>query len=104
MSIKVTILNDGTQLLSDLKEVIDPTDRATQYLITKPFQIVYTPEVTLKEEKGDTESQVKKVGLKSWMDISEDSTYIINPATVTTVCEPVNDLKTMYQELTDGNN
>ena len=36
------------------------------------------------------------------MDISEDSTYIINPATVTTICDPVNDLKLMYQELTNG--
>ena len=102
MSIKVTILNDGTQLLCDLKEVVDPSDRGTQYLVTKPFELVYTPEVRLKEENAGTESQVNKVGLKSWMDISEDSTYIINPATVTTICDPVNDLKLMYQELTNG--
>ena len=36
------------------------------------------------------------------LEISEDSTYIINPATVTTICDPVNDLKLMYQELTNG--
>ena len=39
MSIKVAILNDGTQLLADVKEVTD--GEAKSFLVIKPFEIVY---------------------------------------------------------------
>ena len=100
MSIKVAILNDGTQLLADIKEVTDGELR--QYLVIKPFEIIYTPEMTLKEDGGATDSTVKKVGLKTWLEISEDDTYVLNPSTVATVCEPVADLRSMFEDLTNG--
>tara|TARA_B100000131_G_scaffold174158_1_gene168227 strand:+ start:58 stop:369 length:312 start_codon:yes stop_codon:yes gene_type:complete len=100
MAIKVAILNDGSQLLADIKEVLDGETK--QYLVIKPFQIVYTSEMTLMEEKDGHKSEVKKVGLKSWLEVSEDDTFIINPATVTTVCDPVSDLRSMYEDLTNG--
>ena len=100
MSIKVAILNDGTQLLADLKEVLDGDNK--QYMVIKPFEITYTPELILKEDNDETQSQVKKVGLKTWLEISEDDTYIVNPDTVATVCEPLADLKSMYEDLTNG--
>ena len=100
MSIKVAILNDGTQLLADVKEVLDGESK--QYLVIKPFEVVYTSELTLNEDGGQSKSEVKKVGLKTWLEISEDETFIINPTTVTTVCDPVSDLKSMYEDLTNG--
>ena len=100
MSIKVAILNDGTQLLADIKEVTDGETK--NYLVIKPFEIVYTPEMTLMEDDQSTKSQVKKVGIKTWLEISEDETFIVNPHTVTTVCDPVSDLKSMYEDLTNG--
>ena len=100
MSIKVAILNDGTQLLADVKEVLDGETK--QYLAIKPFEIVYTTEMTLKEDKGSGQSEVKQVGLKTWLEISDDDTFIINPSTVTTVCDPVSDLRSMFEDLTNG--
>ena len=100
MSIKVAILNDGTQLLADVKEVLDGESK--QYLVIKPFEIIYTPEMTLKEDGGATDSTVKKVGLKTWLEISQDDQFILNPTTVTTVCDPVSDLRGMYEDLTNG--
>ena len=100
MSIKVAILNDGSQLLSDIKEVLDGDNK--QYLFIKPFEIVYTSEMTLAADGGGAKSEVKKVGLKTWLEISEDEQFIINPSTVTTVCDPVSDLKSMYEDLTNG--
>tara|TARA_B100001250_G_scaffold373273_1_gene359300 strand:- start:1039 stop:1350 length:312 start_codon:yes stop_codon:yes gene_type:complete len=100
MSIKVAILNDGTQVLADIKEVLDGESK--QYMVIKPFEIVYTTEMTLAEDGGGGKSEVKKVGLKTWLEISEDETFIINPSTVTTVCDPVSDLRAMYEDLTNG--
>ncbi len=100
MSIKIAILNDGTQLLADVKEVTDGDTR--QYLFIKPFEIIYTSELVLQEDGDKSKSEVKKVGLKTWLEISSDDQYILNPTTVTTVCDPVSDLKGMYEDLTNG--
>ena len=100
MSIKVAILNDGTQLLADVKEVTDGESKS--FLVIKPFEVVYTSELVLKEDGDQSKSEVKKVGLKTWLEISEDETFIVNPHTVTTVCDPVSDLKSMYEDLTNG--
>jgi|TARA_A200000113_G_scaffold131963_1_gene118729 hypothetical protein len=100
MSIKVGILNDGTQLLADIKEVTDGDQ--TQYMVIKPFEIVYTDAMEVAEDGTETLATTKKVGLKTWLEISDDSTFIINPHTVTTICDPVVDLKDMYEDLTRG--
>ena len=100
MSIKVGILNDGTQLLADIKEVTDGDQ--TQYMVINPFEIVYTDTMDMQEDGSQTLSTTKKVGLKTWLEISDDQTFIINPNTVTTICDPVTDLKDMYEDLTRG--
>ena len=100
MSFKIALLNDGTQILSDIKEVTDGDTR--QYLMIRPFEIIYTTEMKLVEENDKAGGEVKKIGLRSWMEVSEDHTYILNPNCVTTVCEPVGDLRAMYEDLTNG--
>ena len=100
MSIKVGILNDGTQLLADIKEVTDGDQ--TQYMVIKPFEVVYTDTMDMHEDGSETLSTTKKVGLNTWLEISDDQTFIINPNTVTTICDPVTDLKDMYEDLTRG--
>ena len=52
MSIKVGILNDGTQLLADIKEVTDGDQ--TQYMVIKPFEIVYTDTMDMQEDGTET--------------------------------------------------
>ena len=87
MSIKVAILNDGTQLLADVKEVTDGESKS--FLVIKPFEIVYQTEMELTEEGGGGKSAVKKVGLKTWLEISEDDTFIMNPNTSSTKLCPI---------------
>ena len=100
MSVKIAILNDGKQILADIKEVTDGDIR--QYLVIKPFEIIYTTEMKLKEADDASGGEVKKVGLRTWLEISEDDTYILNPDVVGIVCEPVGDLRDMYENLTNG--
>ena len=64
MSIKVGILNDGTQLLADIKEVTDGDQ--TQYMVIKPFEIVYTDAMEVAEDGTETLATTKKVGLNLW--------------------------------------
>tara|TARA_X000000368_G_scaffold408969_1_gene390276 strand:+ start:86 stop:397 length:312 start_codon:yes stop_codon:yes gene_type:complete len=100
MSIKVAILSDGTQLLADIKEVTDGESKS--FLMIMPFEIVYQSEMTLMEDNESTKSEVKKVALKTWLEISNDDQFLISPNTVTTVFDPVSDLVSMYEDLTNG--
>jgi hypothetical protein len=99
MSIKIAILSDGTQLIADIKEIHDPETKNYQYLFKKPYEVIYTPEMTLTEEAGNQNSTVKKVGLQTWIDVVAESDYLINPATVVTIADPIPDLKSMYGDL-----
>jgi hypothetical protein len=99
MSIKIAILSDGTQLISDIKEIHDPESKQYQYLFKKPYQVTYIPEMTLTEEAGAHNSTLKKVGLQTWIDVVKDTDHLVNPATVVTIAEPISDLKSMYEEL-----
>ena len=67
-----------------------------------PFEIVYQSEMTLMEDNESTKSEVKKVALKTWLEISNDDQFLISPNTVTTVFDPVSDLVSMYEDLTNG--
>tara|TARA_B100000927_G_scaffold276846_1_gene257978 strand:+ start:99 stop:410 length:312 start_codon:yes stop_codon:yes gene_type:complete len=100
MSVKIAVLNSGTQILADIKEVTDGDIRS--YLLIKPFEIIYTTDIKFQEEKNSAGGEIKKVGLRTWMEISEDDTYIMNPSTVSVVCEPVGELREMYENLTHG--
>ena len=100
MSIKVAILSDGTQLLADIKEVTDGESKS--FLMIMPFEIVYQSEMTLMEDNESTKSEVKKVALKTWLEISHDDQFLISLNTVTTVFDPVSDLVSMYEDLTNG--
>ena len=71
-------------------------------MVIKPFEVVYTDTMEMQEDGTQTLSTTKKVGLKTWLEISDDQTFIINPNTVTTICDPVTDLKDMYEDLTRG--
>ena len=67
-----------------------------------PFEIVYQSEMTLMEDNESTKSEVKKVALKTWLEISNDDQFLISTNTVTTVFDPVSDLVSMYEDLTNG--
>lgn len=102
MSIKVAIMNDGTQVLSEIKEVAEPGGGKTQYLFNKPYEIIYTPEILLTEDENGGNVNTKRIGLKTWIDISADNYFLVNPDTVVTITEPLPDLKKMYEEINNG--
>lgn len=104
MSIKIAIMNDGTQVLSEIKEVTEPGGGSTQYLFNKPYEVIFTPEILLTEDENGGSTNTKRVGLKTWIEISADSFFLVNPSSVMTITEPIADLKKMYEEINNGSN
>ena len=102
MSIKVAII-EGEQVIADIKELIDPEDKQRQYMFTNPFRIILQPTMTLMEEGSEEPLEnTSQVSLATWQALTVDSTFIVNPNSMTTLFEPVADLKKMYQEITDA--
>ena len=102
MSIKVALINSD-QIIADIKEVIDPDNDSRQYLFNNPLKVILQPTMTLQEDGGQVDHTQCQVSLATWLALTNDSTFVVNPNSVQCVFEPIPDLKAMYLELQNGN-
>ena len=99
MSIKLTLLKTGEQLISEMKELVAEGEENPQaYLFDNPHV------VTIKEQELITEDNIPEqdyginVSLVPWIIISKDKQIDLRTDTVLTVVEPIDSLKQMYEE------
>ena len=99
MSIKITVLKSGEQIISDMKELTaEGQENAQAYLLNNPHTY------TINEKRFITEEEKKEgdfgidVSLFPWLILSKDSQMIIPVDSVLTVVEPVNALTKLYQD------
>ena len=93
MSIKITVLKSGEQIISDMKELMaEGQEHAQAYLLDNP----HTYEIN---EGGDYGIDVS---LLPWIILSKDSQMIIPVDSVLTVVEPVDALTKLYQDKMDS--
>ena len=112
MSIKLTLLKTGEQLISDMKELVaEGKDQAHAYLLENPHV------VEIKDRQFVTEEDKKRggdfgidVALIPWIVLSKDKKMVIPIDTVLTIVEPLDSLTQMYEDkcesfkLTEGEN
>ena len=99
MSIKLTILKSGEQLISDMKELVEEgREQAHAYLLLNP-QLVQINERTFitEEEKKDGDFGIN-VSLLPWIVLSKDKKMIIPVDSVLTVVEPLDAVTKLYEE------
>ena len=99
MSIKLTLLKTGEQLISEMKELVAEGEENPQaYLFDNPHV------VTIKEQELITEDNIPEhdyginVSLVPWIILSKDKQIVLPLDTVLTVVEPLDSLKQMYEE------
>ena len=99
MSIKLTLLKTGEQLISEMKELVAEGEENPQaYLFDNPHV------VTIKEQELITEDNIPEqdyginVSLVPWIILSKDKQIVLPTDTVLTVVEPIDSLKQMYEE------
>ena len=99
MSIKLTLLKTGEQLISDMKELVaENQEQAHAYLLDNP-QIIEINEKTFitEEEKEDGDFGIN-VTLLPWIVLSKDKRVIIPVDSVLTVVEPLDSVTQMYED------
>ena len=98
MSIKLTLLKSGEQLISDMKELVaEGQEQVHAYLLDNPHT------VEINEKQFVTEEEIKtgadygiNVSLLPWIILSEDKDMIIPIDSVLTVVEPLESVTQLY--------
>ena len=97
MSIKLTLLKTGEQLISDMKELSEEgKDEPKAYLLENPHTVeISEKHFVTEEEKKDCDFGIN-VTLLPWIILSKDSQMIIPTDSVLTVVDPLDSVTQLY--------
>ena len=99
MSIKLTLLKTGEQLISDMKELVaEGKDQAHAYLLDNPHTVQINEKQFVTEDEKDIGGGDFgiNVALLPWIILSKDKQMIIPVDSVLTVVEPLESVTQMY--------
>ena len=99
MSIKLTLLKTGEQLISDMKELVtEGQDQAHAYLHDNPHTVQINEKqfITEEEKELDEGDYGINVSLLPWIILSKDKKMIIPTDSVLTVVEPLDSVTQLY--------
>ena len=97
MSIKLTLLKTGEQLISDMKELVaEGKDQAHAYLLENPHTVdINEKQFVTEEEKKDGDFGIN-VSLMPWIILSKEKDVILPVDSVLTVVEPLDSVTQLY--------
>ena len=97
MSIKLTLLKTGEQLISEMKELVpENQEKVHAYLLENPHTVeINEKHFVTEEEKKDGDFGIN-VTLLPWIILSQDTQMIIPVDSVLTVVEPLDSVTQLY--------
>ena len=97
MSIKITVLKSGEQIISDMKELMtEGEENAQAYMLVNPHTYeINEKQFVTEEEKKEGDFGIN-VTLLPWIILSKDSQMIIPTDSVLTVVEPLDSVTQLY--------
>ena len=97
MSIKLTLLKTGEQLISDMKELSEEgKDEPKAYLLENPHTVeINEKQFVSEEEKKGCDFGIN-VTLLPWIILSKDSQMVIPTDSVLTVVDPLDSVTQLY--------
>ena len=97
MSIKLTLLKTGEQLISEMKELVpEDQEQVHAYLLDNPHTVeINEKQFVTEEEKKEGDFGINVV-LLPWIILSKDKKMIIPVDSVLTVVEPLESVTQMY--------
>ena len=97
MSIKLTLLKTGEQLISDMKELSEEgKDEPKAYLLENPHTVEINEKQFMTEDEKEEGDYGIDVSLLPWLILSKDKKMIIPTDSVLTVVEPLNSVTQLY--------
>ena len=104
MSIKLTLLKTGEQLISEMKQLTaEGKDEPQAYLLENPHTVNIIEKQLVTEEEIKTGADYGiNVSLLPWIILSEDKDMIIPIDSVLTVVEPLESVTQLYLDKLDA--
>ena len=97
MSIKITVLKSGEQLISDMKELMAENEEKVQaYMLVNPHTYEISEKQFMTEEEKEGGDFGIDVSLLPWIILSKDKKMIIPTDSVLTVVEPLESVTQLY--------
>ena len=101
MSIKLSVLKSGDNVIADIKEIISDDNIVVGYLFCDPQKVEWQKQFVLTEDISNSTGEVQ-ITLSPWIILSDDKNIPVRPDWVVTMVEPVSILKEMYEEKVNG--
>ena len=98
MSVKLAILKDNEQVISDIKELVDD-GKPVGYIFKDPHRVVVNQPFLVEKVDDDTSVQIT---LTPWILLTTDKDVLVPRHQVVTIVEPIDSLKEMYTEKING--
>ena len=98
MSVKLVVLKSLEEVIADVKELVleeDGKEKIIGFLLTEPRTLSLSRSMTLNEEEDPNRVSVNFV---KWQPFSDDKQFEIPADWVVTIAEPLERLKTSYEE------
>ena len=99
MSIKLSLLKTGEQLISEMKELVaEGQDVAHAYILENPHTVEINEKQFITEEEKDNNSGDYGINvvLLPWIILSKDKKMIIPVDSILTVVEPLESVTQLY--------
>jgi len=99
MAVKLAVLKSGEDVVADIKELVDDDGNTVSLVFQNPVVVKLVTPQTLLE--GENENEYK-VAFIPWIPLSEENTIAVQKDWVVTIVEPVELVKTSYEERMNG--
>ena len=100
MSIQLTLLKSGEEVIADVKEIRqEETDELVSYLFKNPYCVkIKTTQVLVEQETRPKH----ELAYYKWMSLSKDNDIIVNKDWVVCITDPLDTVKKNYEEKVNG--
>jgi len=100
MSIKLVLLKSSETVITDIKELVDESEKLVSYVFQNPYTVrLLTPSV-LFEEDASVETE-HKVSFYPWIVLSNDKQMVVNKDWIVSIVEPNEFVRDSYIQRMD---
>ena len=99
MAVKLAVLKSGEDVVADIKELVDDDGNTVSLVFQNPVVVKLVSPQTLLEGENENEYRVAFI---PWIPLSAEDTVAVQRDWVVTIVEPVELVKSSYEERMNG--
>lgn len=101
MSIKLALLKSGEQVIADIKELVDDSQKVVSLVFSNPYVVQFLTAELLYEE-AEVEEINHRVSFSPWLPLAIDKKMAVSSDWVVTIVEPNEWIKRSYEQKMDS--